>query len=415
MKYSKKQLDQLFENWGKKVRQTPERFEKIKSDLLSYSISDNDFSNKKLRSGFRFSWFILAGSAVVFLIVITKINFSKYSNQNENRLYSDSSEIGSGLHAIGIPLSNTSEKGSLNPADLGIHNPHPTGLPDNNVLDNLKNFVSGFYEESNSTPITDDREFLKTNYGAYIKSRAVQKLSTHISTIIRGYGGRIDTLSINAKNSYIQFVLPKSSFTNFKSELSELVSPRFLNEKEQSTNVLPIKKNIEIKYSTQETTLNSLQLEKQNCIKKNSEVITELKKQLSNIKNNFSQVDLELKIMTDTTTPEYRELLNRRSNIYKQQTSIEQHIVYEDNNFKEKILTLDSQIKDSESSLVQIKEENQTLIDDVETISGSVSIEWISIFDSIKLYVPLPILFVIFVGIIILIYYFRPRKSLQLP
>ncbi|MEQ1500536.1 MAG: hypothetical protein ABL917_04180, partial [Parcubacteria group bacterium] len=80
-----------------------------------------------------------------------------------------------------------------------------------------------------AVPVSDTREFLKTYYSAYMRTRNVQSLTNRVETVVRGYDGRIDNQSSSEKYGSVSFAMPQGKFSAFRAELESLIGSRFIN------------------------------------------------------------------------------------------------------------------------------------------------------------------------------------------
>lgn len=64
-----------------------------------------------------------------------------------------------------------------------------------------------FYPNNQQQSINDTREFLKTSYGASIRTRDVRDVVTSAKNIVKGNDGRVDSISSSEKNGYLTFVV----------------------------------------------------------------------------------------------------------------------------------------------------------------------------------------------------------------
>jgi uncharacterized phage infection (PIP) family protein YhgE len=266
-----------------------------------------------------------------------------------------------------------------------------------------------------SLTINDTREFLKTSYGAEIKTRQVKKLSTQITTMIRGYGGRVDNLSVDPEYGSINFVLPKSALASFRNELTGLIPDRFISENERSNNLLSTKQNIEFGQSVNQTELSALQTQRINELKKHNGIIAGLRNNFADLSRRIAELDKQIGDAKDVNSREYFNLAASQKELLDQRTNTNNRIVVENNRYNNEISNIDSQIKNTKDSLQQLAEQNQNLLNDVETIDASIYLEHISVLEVIELYVPSYVLWPLAIALIVLAYYARRRKITNLP
>ena len=333
-------IHKLLKIWGEKNRQLPENNEVLKSEMLKRS-------DRLIRTGGatakRLPWlsFALAGLAVLAFFVKSSTNYSTISVQSSRE-------------SIGIAV--------------------PMNAP---AFD--KN-----YFVSEPAPITDDREFLKTGYQAEIRTRQADEKTERIQLIVRGLGGRVDSMQISEKTGYISFALPENKFETFHNEMKDLVRDRFLTENISATNLLPQKQSIEEQHEAITKQLGDLKAQRSALISQHNRTVASLNAQIA-----ASQDETE-------------------------KQALRAQLASENASYGRKLASLDSQIKYAESDLANINKQDKQLIDNVATVQGTISLRWISLFDVINLYVGpywLPIILLIAA---IIAYFINRRRKLLL-
>jgi hypothetical protein len=412
MTYSKKDLNQLFERWGKKSATFPAQNEVLKTKILSQQSLENSSILKKYPT-FSFRWLALAGVVVLVLLFTNK-------NTLDNILTSYPQSSGRDEPYAINEKSSLKHSGQLNPTDLGIDQPRATGFPSREPVDIVNDLTKLVTEPirrmmPNSSPIADTREFLKTSYGAEIKTGQVKKLSTQITTMIRGYGGRVDNVSVDPEYGGINFVLPKNALASFRNELTGLVPDRFISENERSNNLLSTKQNIEFGQSVNQTELSALQTQRINELKKHNGIIAGLRNNFADLSRRIAELDKQIGDAKDVNSREYFNLAASQKELLDQRTKTNNRIAVENNRYTNEISTIDSQIKNTKDSLQQLAEQNKNFLNDVETIDASIYLEHISVLEVIELYVPSYVLWPLAIALIVLAYYARRRKITNLP
>lgn len=289
--------------------------------------------------------------------------------------------------------------------DLGISIAQPTGIE--RTEDTLNKAISVLSNALSINPVIDTREFLKVGYNATIKTREVEKLSTRVQTMVRGYGGRIDNASLGDKSAYISFVVPKSSLESFKSELKDLVPARFFTENIKMQNYLPNKQSIENQTDQTNQNLQNLQDRRQALVDKHNTFATSLQRQI----DNYSRSIYSLKQEVTTDTVRQQEIVTQIARLTSQQQALKRQLATENSQFKNTLATLDSNISYANSRLLDLDKQDQDLLNDVETVQGTASLQWISILNMINLYVPIYWILVLSCVFTIIVYLFYGRES----
>lgn len=256
----------------------------------------------------------------------------------------------------------------------------PTAI--SRAVDSLQNVTKNF-----RTPKIDTREFLKTDYSAEIKTRTVEKLQRQIQTMIRGYGGRVDETIVSPRYGYVSFVIPKTALDSFTFELRQTVPPRFLVERETNKNLLPDKQKIEGETGAAERNLGGLEADRQKLINEHAAKVSSLEKKIGSYNYRIAALKIE---MTQATTTERQAKISAQIAAFStQRATYTQLLAQENAYFKSALYRLETSIANVNSHLVDLDNQDQALVDDVETVEGSISLEWISFFELLNLYVPI--------------------------
>lgn len=232
----------------------------------------------------------------------------------------------------------------------------------------------------------DSREYLKVYYRANIQTRKVDLIANRAQTTVRGYGGRIDSSSLNQRSAYISFIVPKKSFEAFKTELKSLVGARFITENLDSQNLLPQKVNIEDQTKTASSSLADYQSQKKNLTDKHNQTMAGYQSQISYYSNQVWNAQQELN--QTTSTARQAELRSQISSANANWSRIKKLMDSANSDYNKKAAALDSQIKTQQTQLVSLKTQDTNLIDNVETVQGMISVNWISYGGIVQLYVP---------------------------
>ncbi len=234
----------------------------------------------------------------------------------------------------------------------------------------------------------DTREFLKTNYRATLKTRDVVELGGHVQTVIRGFKGRVDSATLDEKYGYISFVVPENKFDEFKAELKSLVGKRFFSQGVTVENLLGQKQNIEDNTASVTTAKKDLEAQKTKLTTSHNATIYSLNKQLADVTAQIKAYDEEVKITSDSVRLE--QIRNLQIPLATERLRLQKAIAYENSEFVSQRNSLDWQIKQTNNQLSSLAKEDKNLIDNVNTVQGTITLTWISIPQIIALYVPMP-------------------------
>ena len=233
-------------------------------------------------------------------------------------------------------------------------------------------------------PITDTREFLKTNYYSTIRSRHVIEQAGRVQTIIRGFGGRVDSQSSSEKSGYISFAVPADKFELFRSEIKSLARGKFYIEQTYSENFLPQKQSIEEQQGQISSDLGRLYTEREVLQASHQKTVANLQYQVNTTAKELAALRAEV-----TDDPVRRAQIDARvSELVKQENNLRTRLANENRDYQNKISSLEAQIKNTEDDLARVQREDQNLVDNIATVNGTISLNWISIWELVDLYVP---------------------------
>lgn len=231
-------------------------------------------------------------------------------------------------------------------------------------------------------PVTDTREFLKIYYGASMQTRDVPALTRRVETTVRGYDGRVDNESSSEKYGSVSFALPQAKYDAFRTELEGLVDTRFLKVNISSQNLLSQKVSIEEQQKQADTTLADYKIARQKVVSAHTSAVQSLQ----------AQID-------DTNTSESAKAL------------LQLQLAKESDAYARNVSNADANIKYAQDWVKAVQTQDTTLLANVATVNGTVSIQWISLWDMAQLYLPgywIPTIF----ALLALISFSRDRKKL---
>jgi hypothetical protein len=208
-------------------------------------------------------------------------------------------------------------------------------------------------------PVTDTREFLKTYYNAAMLTRDVLALTRRVETTVRGYDGRIDSESSAEKYGYVSFALPQAKYDAFRTELESLVGSRFITLNISSQNLLSQKVSIEEQQKQADTNLTDLKAARQRIVSAHTATVKALQ----------AKIDASAATSTDRA-------------IYLQQ------LAGENASYVSQLQNADANIKYAQDWQKAVQTQDKTLLDNVATVNGTVSIQWVSLWDTVLLYLP---------------------------
>ncbi len=405
-----KKIAKNFERWGKKAQKLPDRNEEMKQNILnSLQIIPEPIKEQKPAI---FRWLVLA--TVPALAVLLMFNYWRHTNISITSYVEDS-----GFSEPAM-LEKTS---SLSGVDMGlVKQTSMTGLSE---PESIANKILGYVRAPDIMPrdyyqktdITDTREYLKTSFGFEIKTRHVEKMHTRLKTIIRGYGGRIDNSTVSKEYARLTFVLPKTDYDSFVEEVRDMFPKKFITVHENSTNLLGQKQNIEQQTEKSNTRIESLTDTREGVIKTHDEKVASLQKEINRLNGIIYSLVQQRKTVSSTDEASLKKI-NDQINYYNRSLNAQKQALAEENSQHQKSLEgLDRLIKAEENQLTNLEKQDQNLLNNVETVDGTIEIRWISIFNIVNLYVPIyKIIIVSCIAIILFCILFGLKpKEIELP
>lgn len=380
-------LDHILQQWGKEQRRAPENNDATKA--LATSALKVPEEKVVMGHPIRIPWLALASTGLAVVIFFVQNTPSPAPMRKFQTTQS----------GAGASFKNAASSSSL-------------GFESVSSLPSLREPVIDYFRPV-PTPASDTREFLKTDYHATIKTRRVEEIGNRIQTIVRGYGGRIDSSSIQTRYAYLSFVVPKKTFDAFKVEIKTLLPARFITESSATQNLLPEKRVIEEKTEMMHTLLAEHKKNRDTLETRHRATVASLQKQLNAVVAEIRTLQSEV-----TTDPVRQKQINDRIAILQaEQRRLNRNLANENAQYVRERDMLDAQIRDAESEITNLDKRDNNLIENVETVQGSITIEWISILKIIGLYMPKDWLSFLFLGFALLAFlsYRRRRMAIELP
>lgn len=228
-------------------------------------------------------------------------------------------------------------------------------------------------------PVTDERELLKVNYSASMQTRDVTGLTRRVETTVRGHDGRIDQISVSPTSGYVGFVLPISAYETFRTELESMVNDKFLTVNIQSSNMLPQKQSIEEQQKDAEKTVTDYQASRAKIVSTHATAVRSLQSQIDAAAAQLAYLRAE---------PTTYDVQQQIQVLVDEVASLKQQLTYENSSYASRLESIDSSIKYAKEWQGNVKTQDEKLIDNVATVNGSVSIQWISLWDMVHTCLP---------------------------
>ncbi len=254
--------------------------------------------------------------------------------------------------------------------------------------------------------VTDTREFLKTDYSATMRTRNVQDLTRRIETTVRGYGGRVDQESSSPQYGSVSFVVPLDKFDEFRTELEGLVNWRFLTVSVSSQNLLPQKQSIEQQQTQASSTMADLTASRKQLVATHTNTVRSLQAQITADAQSLASLGAEPS--TDPTL--HAQILAEMQSVSADESSLQARLQNENASYTANLQGIDSSIKYAQENIDAIQTQDQNLTDNVATVNGTVSVNWITLWQTALLYLPGYTIPMIFAVLTILSYLWDRRR-----
>jgi len=399
MKPIRQTIHEVMSKWGQSQRQLPPNNDALKSEILSSAPSRSSVPMQTpVHTRRNIPWLALSFTTIaVITIFINPANFYPPIARDLG-YYSGSSEDG-GLSAPGYDYAvpNQSLKGSSGSS------PEYTGLP---IIDER---YYPYPQPTNEIPINDNRQFIKTDYSASLRTRDVSDVVQKIQIAVKGVDGRVDSVNSSTRYGYVSFVIPASQLESLKMQIKGFTWAKLYTENISSQNLLSQKISIEEQQAQYRTTINNLKTEKNKLVTAHQNKIAGLNSQLNAITTELNNIETQLMVVTDPVTRE--QLLIRRTQLLANKDQAQKAIVSENNNYAGRLESYNGQIKSYELSLENINKQDQKLLDTVATVRGTISINWISVNNIIEIYTHINIATIIFIIAAIIAYIIYRQRS----
>ncbi|MBI2676744.1 MAG: DUF4349 domain-containing protein [Candidatus Yanofskybacteria bacterium] len=370
-------IEEVLADWGRRQRQLPSRNELLKSEILNKLQATEPMLPKILPQHWHTPWLSFAFTSLALISLF----------------------VGSLL-----PLGTSTTVKTLNNKDVELSSPFSNSL-------SIRKGDSIFFTppQGYEIPITDNREFTRTDYSANIRTRRVDELVENIGDTVRFLGGRVDSSNSSKQYGHVSFVVPADKFESFRRSVKRLAGGRFLIENIYTENLLPQKQSIEQQQKNAGETLTKLRSEKNSLISNHKKVVAQIQSKINEVDKRITAVRIKLDVTND---PSQREILKAEERrLLDEKNTLEAELANENSNYSSKLYSLDLQIRENEAILDSAFKEDQKLVDTVATVRGTVSLGWISVWEIIRLYVPVNFGFVVFGIAAIAAYLIHRRRS----
>jgi len=376
----KQNINEVFRKWGKEKQELPKDNVSLKEEILAkvpFSVDGYRNLNKKKKS---LPWFPMAFATMAILVLIGNTGFQRKNYENN----------------------------AVMPFNLSSVEMKQTRETSGSYKDNLK-MKSEDFVHSVQNVITDTREFLKTNYRATIKTRKIVDMADKIGVMVRGFGGRINSISSGGKTGHISFSIPADQFEMFRSEIKRLTNARLFVEEKSSTNMLPQKQVLEKKYEQVGNSITDSKNEKAQLTKNHSQVVDSYNSRIKGLDEEVRLLQIEWSNVDYNRT---LEINSRLTQIQEEENALQTSLATENKNYNNKLNSINQKLKALGNDLENVEQQDENLVDDVSMVDGTIYLEWISLWKLVDMFTPGPLLAWILV-IIAGVSYWRDRRSMR--
>jgi len=334
-------------------------------------------------------------SVIVVVLILLVLGFSYMPDTNRNRPFgiNDGGGAESALPTVSVPTTA--------PGIIAEDGNYQKGY-------DMMTVPPDYY--GGQPTINDTREFLKTNYSAQIQTRDVSGVVRDVKNAVAGADGRVDSINSSEKYGYINFVVAKSKFDSFKEEIESLVHKKLYTENVSSENLLGQKQGIEEQANSITKSLADLEKSKKDLDARHSVTLKSLASDLSSVQIQLATLRLEIANTTDNA--QLTILRNQELTLIQRESTIKQNQNTENKNYANQSANLTSQIKQMNDNLANNIKQDVQFADNIETVSGYISVNWISYWQMAKLFSPIHPTIIVIVIILGILYALKRKKVL---
>jgi len=260
-----------------------------------------------------------------------------------------------------------------------------------------------------TTPtVSDTREFLKIGYSASVQTQSVSKAGERVEVLVRGFGGRVDSASYSSESGYMSFVVPQDKFSQFRLALREAVGgERFVFEHTNSENLLGQKQGLETEQTRTLEHLAELRTRLQSLASEHGAKVAALEtEQRQNKSEQATVIEMERLHPEQATV-----LVARLETLRRSARVISNTLAAEQSSFSAQQNSLETEIRAAEQTARDLQGQTTELLEQVATVSGSVTLERIGLLSFLDAYIyfrwTLPAVLLLF-G---LIYFLRAKRT----
>lgn len=234
--------------------------------------------------------------------------------------------------------------------------------------------------------ISDTREFLKVNYSANISTRDVSRVVRQVKGAVREVEGRVDSENSSEKRGRVSFVVPKSKFEKFRDEIESITHKKLYTETVSSQNLLSQKQDLEQQMESAESILSRLEQQKKDLDAQHKKTIDTINRDLGSVQSRLSAVRKEVASIQDEAR--LSVLRSEEGTLVTRQQALLANRNRENNSYDADSANLTNQINQANQNIEQVGKQDEVFAGNIETVSGYVTVEWVSLWKLAVIFSP---------------------------
>lgn len=389
-------IQHILHAWGHLARETPPHNEKLKNETLAHLIASSPVHIRTI-SPIHFPWasLALAGFAL-FAVVMMPTPIDRHAFSPEQAINRES-------------ITNISKKEEQHAQMQGAEPMQYKVMDSAPFVESTPSFDASDKEfiPKQEVPITDPREYLKTDYRAEIYTHSVQELAQRIQTTVRRFDGRVDGLNTSPKYGFMRFVIPARQFDAFQNEITNLAGKRFLIEDIYTENLLSQKQSIEQSQENAKKIISQLNTDRTELIAAHGHVLAAIHAQLAAYVYELNQLKRE--VTSDAVRQ--TQIAARIQWLLKEEKIVNVRLQSENADYSQNLQSLDARIRYAKNGLEFVNTQDKELLHTVATVRGTISLHWISWWQFANFYIPFPWIPILLAGTAIATYSIGRRRN----
>ena len=260
---------------------------------------------------------------------------------------------------------------------------------------------SNYYYNNQTSTIKDNREFEKISYNSTIKTRDVESVAKQVKLLIKGVSGRIDYSNISKTYATFTFVIPKKDFDDFDDTIRTYTHAKLYTETISSQNRLSEKQTLERNQDSAKETIATLSTQQQKVKNDYLKSANTLKAQIKTQTNDLASIKAELSVAT--TSEIIIPLQQRQSIVLTNISTLNDALANLTTRFKKDMSALGASLTQQDDVLSSLTKATDDFLDDIETVQGYVSINYVTNWELFTIYSPISPTWIIIILILAVI------------